>query len=183
MKKRYGANESPCSTPATMSKLSVSHPGGGYTRMLQAILNKSWRQHPTKQQLYDFLPPSRKLSKLDEQDVLDTVGEVVTYSCGPLHMDEQRLDDQLEPTFNSSVLLQDVALKTYQKRWMIERGGRRESGRSMLVMRHDDDDDDVYHHHHHYIYIYIYMKLAYFFLLYVLINLCEGKYFFISPST
>ena len=23
-----------------------------YTRMLQAILNKSWRQHPTKQQLY-----------------------------------------------------------------------------------------------------------------------------------
>ena len=24
-----------------------------YTRMLQAILNKSWRQHPRKQQLYD----------------------------------------------------------------------------------------------------------------------------------
>ena len=27
-----------------------------YTRMLQAILNKSWRQHPTKQQLYGHLP-------------------------------------------------------------------------------------------------------------------------------
>ena len=25
---------------------------GNYTRMLQAIFNKSWRQHPTKQQLY-----------------------------------------------------------------------------------------------------------------------------------
>ena len=25
---------------------------GNYTRMLRAILNKSWRQHPTKQQLY-----------------------------------------------------------------------------------------------------------------------------------
>ena len=28
-----------------------------YTRMLRAILNKSWRQHPTKQQLYGHLPP------------------------------------------------------------------------------------------------------------------------------
>ena len=28
-----------------------------YTRMLQAILNKSWRQHPTKQQLYRHLTP------------------------------------------------------------------------------------------------------------------------------
>ena len=27
---------------------------GNYTRMLRAILNKSWRQHPTKQQLYFF---------------------------------------------------------------------------------------------------------------------------------
>ena len=26
------------------------------TRMLQAILNKSWKQHPTKQQLYRYLP-------------------------------------------------------------------------------------------------------------------------------
>ena len=33
---------------------------GNYTRMLQAILNRSWRQHPTKQQLYDHLPPITK---------------------------------------------------------------------------------------------------------------------------
>ena len=31
-----------------------------YTRMLPAILNKSWRQHPTKQQLYGQLPPITK---------------------------------------------------------------------------------------------------------------------------
>ena len=31
-----------------------------FTRMLQAILNKSWRQHPTKQQLYGHLPPITK---------------------------------------------------------------------------------------------------------------------------
>ena len=33
---------------------------GNYTRMLRAILNKSWRQHPTKQQLYGHLPPTTK---------------------------------------------------------------------------------------------------------------------------
>ena len=33
---------------------------GNYTRMLQAILNKSWRQHPTKHQLYGHLPPIMK---------------------------------------------------------------------------------------------------------------------------
>ena len=31
-----------------------------YTRMLWAILNKPWRQHPTKQQLYGHLPPITK---------------------------------------------------------------------------------------------------------------------------
>ena len=29
---------------------------GNYTRMLRAILNKSWQQHPTSHQLYDHLP-------------------------------------------------------------------------------------------------------------------------------
>ena len=29
---------------------------GNYTRMLRAILNKSWQQHPTRHQLYGHLP-------------------------------------------------------------------------------------------------------------------------------
>ena len=33
---------------------------GNYTRILRAILNKSWRQHPTKPQLYGHLPPITK---------------------------------------------------------------------------------------------------------------------------
>ena len=35
-----------------------------YTRMLQAILNKFWRQHPTKQQLYGHLTPITKTIKI-----------------------------------------------------------------------------------------------------------------------
>ena len=33
---------------------------GNYTRILRAILNKSWRQHPTRHQLYGHLPPITK---------------------------------------------------------------------------------------------------------------------------
>ena len=33
---------------------------GNYKRMLQAILNKSWRQHPARHQLYGHLPPITK---------------------------------------------------------------------------------------------------------------------------
>ena len=33
---------------------------GNYTRMLRAILNKSWRQYPTRHQLYGHLPPITK---------------------------------------------------------------------------------------------------------------------------
>ena len=33
---------------------------GNYRRMLWAILNKSWRQHPTRHQLYGHLPPITK---------------------------------------------------------------------------------------------------------------------------
>ena len=35
-----------------------------YTNMLRAILNKSWKQHSTKQQLYDHLPPITKTIKI-----------------------------------------------------------------------------------------------------------------------
>ena len=33
---------------------------GNYPRMLRTILNKSWRQHPTRHQLYGHLPPITK---------------------------------------------------------------------------------------------------------------------------
>ncbi len=37
---------------------------GNYTRILRAILNQSWRLHPTKQQLYGHLPPITKTIKV-----------------------------------------------------------------------------------------------------------------------
>ena len=43
-------------TTWTLIKRMEKKVDGNYTRMLQAILNKSWRQHPSKQQLYSHLP-------------------------------------------------------------------------------------------------------------------------------
>ena len=44
----------------TLTKRLEKKLDGNYTRMLRAILNKSWQQHPTKHQLYGHLPPLRK---------------------------------------------------------------------------------------------------------------------------
>ena len=42
-------------TTWTLTKRLEKKLDGNYTRMLRAILNKSWRQHPTKHQLYGHL--------------------------------------------------------------------------------------------------------------------------------
>ena len=44
----------------TLTKRLEKKLNGNYTRMLRAILNKSWRQHPTRHQLYSHLPPITK---------------------------------------------------------------------------------------------------------------------------
>ena len=93
--------------------------------------------------------PSRKLSKLDKPDMRDTEGEVrtnaeVMYSCESLHMGEQRQDDQLKPTYRSSVPTQDVGLKTCRKQWTIGKSGEKGPGISVLMVGHDEDEIYIY---------------------------------------
>ena len=47
-------------TTWTLTKRLEKKLDGNYTRMLRAILNKSWQQHPTRHQLYGHLPPITK---------------------------------------------------------------------------------------------------------------------------
>ena len=47
-------------TTWTLTKRLEKKLDGNYTRKLRAILNKSWRQHPTRHQLYGHLPPITK---------------------------------------------------------------------------------------------------------------------------
>ena len=118
----------------TLTKRLEKKVDGNYTRMLRAILNKSLRQHPTRHQLYDHLPPITKTIQAG-------TSSSVMYSYRPPHMAGQNQDNQFEHTYSSYVRIRDVALKTCQRRWTIGRSGERGSGISVLVARHDDDDD------------------------------------------
>ena len=51
-------------TTWTITKRMEKKLDGNYTRMLRAILNKSWRQHPTKSRLYGHLPSIAKTIKI-----------------------------------------------------------------------------------------------------------------------
>ena len=122
-------------TTWTLTKRLEKKLDGNYTRMLCAILNKSWRQHLL----------SRKLFKLDKPDMQGTAGEAGTnsYSYGPSHMAVQKQDDQHEHIFSSSVRIRDVVLKTCLGRWTIGRSGEEGSGISVLPAWHDDDDKQM----------------------------------------
>ena len=98
---------------------------GNYTRMLRAVLNKSWRkswrQHSTKQQQYGHLPLITKTIQVRRtrhaghcwriKDEL--IGNVLLWT--PSH--ERAEDDQLEPIHSSSVPILDIAWKTRRDRW------------------------------------------------------------------
>ena len=99
--------------------------------------------------------PLWKPFKLDEPDMWDTAREVRTnswamYSGGPLDMDDQRLDNRLEPIYSSLMPIQYVAWKTCRKWRMTEIGGKKESGKSVIAAEHDDDSFKT-------CFIYIYM--------------------------
>ena len=127
---------------------------GNYTRMLWAVMNKSWRQHCTKQQLYGHLPPITKIFKVrirHTQHCWRSEDELKRdYSCGPHHTDDKKQDDQQEFICNCSVPIQDVCLKTSREQWTTETGAKEGQGESCwqcdMVMI--------------YIYIYIYMCLC-----------------------
>ena len=52
------------STTWTLTKRMEKKLDGNYTRILRAILNKSWRKHPTKRQLYGHLRPITKIIQI-----------------------------------------------------------------------------------------------------------------------
>ena len=136
-------------TTWTLTKQLEKKLDGNYTRMLWAILNKSWWQHPTRHQLYSHLPPITKTIQVRwtrhaghcwrSRDEL--ISDVLLWTP---HMAEQKQDDQLELTYSSYVRIRDVAQKTCQRRWMIGRSGERGSGISVLAAWHDEDDDRRY---------------------------------------
>ena len=108
-------------------------------------MNKSWRQHPTRHQLYGQLPPVTKTIQVRRtrhaghwRSRDELISDVLLWTP---HMAKQKQDDQLEHTYSSSVRIRNVVLKTSLRRCMIGRSGERGSGISVLAVRHHDDDD------------------------------------------
>ena len=117
---------------------------GNYTRILRAILNKSWWQHLTRHQLYGHLPPITKTIQVRRTrhagHCWRSRDELISdYFYGPPHMTGQKQDDQHEHTFSRYVRIWDVALKTCQRQWTIGKSGERGSGISVLVARQEDE--------------------------------------------
>ena len=133
-------------TTWTLTKQLEKKLDGNYTRMLRAILNKSWRQHPTRHQLYCHQPPITKTIQVRrtrdtghiwwrsrDELISDVILWTPTYGRAKAGRPAR--------TYSSYVRIRDVALKTCRRRWTIGRSGERGSRISVQAARHDDDHD------------------------------------------
>ena len=142
-------------TTWTITKWLEKKLDGNHTRMLRAILNKSWRQHPTIHQIYGHLPPITKTIQVrrtrHEGHCWRTRDELISdVSYEPPHMARQKQDDQVEHTYSSYVRIRGVALKTCQRRWTIGKSSERESGIFVPAARYDDNEEIIlflFHNH------------------------------------
>ena len=106
-------------TTWTLTKRMEKTLDGNYTRYLRAILNKPWRQHPTKQQLYGHLPSIFKTIQIRRtihaghcwrsRDKL--IRDVLLWT--PSH--GRAKIGRSARTYSSFVPIRDVALRTYRK--------------------------------------------------------------------
>ena len=137
-----------CST-WTLTKLMEKKVDGNDTRMPRAILNKSWRQHLTKQQLYGPLSPITKTIKIRRTRYAahcwksrdELINDVLLWT--PSH---GRAKAEWPARTYVQELCEDTGCSpgTYRKRWTIGRGGERGSGISVLMARQDDDEDEIF---------------------------------------
>ena len=134
-------------TTWTLTKRTEKKLDSNYTRMLRAILNKSWRQHRTKQQLYGHLPPITKTIKIRRtrhaghcwRSRDEFVSDVLLWT--PAH-------GRAKARRPARTYIQQLCADTgcspedLWKQWTIGRCGERRSGISVQIAWHDDDDDD-----------------------------------------
>ena len=115
--------------------------------MMRAILNKSWRQHPTKQQLYGHLPPITKTSQVRrtrpaghcwrrrDELISDVLQWTPTYGRAKA--------ERLARTYIQQ-LCEDTGCSLEDLPEAMNDRDERGPGISMLAAWHDDDDDLIY---------------------------------------
>ena len=135
-------------TTWTLTKRQEKKLDGNYTRMLRAILNKSWRQHPTRHQLYGHLPPITKTIQVRRtrhaghcwRSRDELIRDVLLWT--PTH-------GRAKAGWSARTYIQQLCKDTgccpedlprAMNDW--EEWREREPGISVLPARLDDDDDD-----------------------------------------
>ena len=125
-------------TTWTLTKRMEKKIDGNYTRMLRGILNKSWRQQPTNQQLYGNIPPIRKTIKIRRarhaghcwrsrnELISDVLQWTPSYGRAKAGRPARIYIQQFVP-------IRDVALRIYPKQWTIGKGGEKGSGIAVLI--------------------------------------------------
>ena len=125
----------------TLTKRLEKKVDGNYTRMLRAILNMSWRQHPTRHQLYGHQPPITKTIQARRTRHAGHCWRIGDELISDVHV--------LTPTYGRAKagrpawtyiqqLCEDTggALKTCQRQWTRGRSGKRE-GQEYPCLRQD----------------------------------------------
>ena len=113
--------------------------------MLRAILNKSWRQYPTKQQLCGHLLPTMKTIKVRRtrhagyywRSTDELISDVLLWT--PSHC---RAKAGRPAGIYIQQLCVDPGCSPEDLRCTVERGDESGSRMSVLMARQDDDDDD-----------------------------------------
>ena len=131
-------------TTWTPSKQMEKKIDGNCTKMLRALLKKSWKQHPTKQQLYSHQPPISKTIQIKRTghagNCWRSKSELISYilQWSPSH---GRAGVGCLARAFSTTALNRCSLDD-QPNAMDDRDEWRGRVReSVLVARHDDDDD------------------------------------------
>ena len=116
--------------------------------MVQAILNKFWKQHPTKHQLYSHITPISKTIQVKQtrhaghswrskdEFISDVLLWTSTHGCASVGQLARTYLNQLCADTGSSLENLPGAMNDGD-RWR-----ERESGKSVLTVQLDDDDDD-----------------------------------------
>ena len=130
-------------TTWTLTKRLEKKLHGNYTRMLRAILNNSWQQHPTRRQLYGHLPPitktilarrTRHTGHCTDEIVSDVLMWTPAYGQSKAGRPARTYIQQLCDDTGCNPEDLPEAMNDWEK-WR-----KRGSGISVLAARHDDDN-------------------------------------------
>ena len=130
-------------TTWTLTKRMGKKLDGNYTKMLRAVLNKFWRQHPTKQQLYGHQLPIMKTIKTRTRHAGqcwrirdELISDVLLWTPSHGRAKAGRLArTYIQHLCADTGYSPEDLLEAMDNR---ERWRERESGISVLMVRHDD---------------------------------------------